>query len=453
MKIEMTIGKNYVDWSLWEAIRELMQNGLDAKKDGHEFSVTYVEKDKMVRLVTKGATLEPRTLLVGYTSKRGRTDQLGRFGEGYKLALLALVNSGHRTVIRTGADKWVPEVAPSEKFGGEMVLVIDVQKGVVKERNAIEIEVADVEPADWESLQRKLLFLLAATDTVATSKGAVIFDESKRGHIYVGGIFVQQVGNYVCGYDLPPNVAKIDRDRRLIDGWDLSNVTATIWNEAVDLRPDLIEMVDRLMRENKPDVEHLRYTWNTGNKLREKMAARFRETFGENAIPVRQPQEMEEAAFYGKRGIVVPEAMLEVLKEETGTINTVKSDSKNLISATFGVSDLTTEESDVFLKAFALASLGAPDVPLSRFRIAEFKDPSLHGLRENEHILVGRQMLKTVKDTLETLVHEMAHERSKSGDATIEHQKVIEEMWSTIVMSLVERGTTPPAARLSDILN
>lgn len=86
--IELSLSPKYVSgWGVEEAVREILQNAIDQKADGAEVSVSYDRET--LSILTDGARLKTSTLLLG---ESGKDDEryIGKYGEGYKLALLVL---------------------------------------------------------------------------------------------------------------------------------------------------------------------------------------------------------------------------------------------------------------------------------------------------------------------------------------------------------------------------
>lgn len=102
-KIELSITTTYCpDWSSWEGIRELIQNARDAEvQHGATMSVVHRPDTRTLVITNEGVTLSREALLFGNTSKVGRSDMIGHFGEGMKVGILALLRVGGGVVIRT----------------------------------------------------------------------------------------------------------------------------------------------------------------------------------------------------------------------------------------------------------------------------------------------------------------------------------------------------------------
>jgi hypothetical protein len=113
-------------WGLWEAIREILQNGEDqfTLNNDNEISVVYDEKNQKLLISNKESILERKTLLLGCTSKDDNDNLIGKFGEGYKIALLILTKLNKKIVIKNFMknEKWTPELKKDPKYENEKVL-------------------------------------------------------------------------------------------------------------------------------------------------------------------------------------------------------------------------------------------------------------------------------------------------------------------------------------------
>lgn len=115
--IELSLSPKYVSgWGVEEAVREILQNAIDQKADGAEASVSYDRET--LSILTDGARLKTSTLLLG---ESGKDDEryIGKYGEGYKLALLVLTRERKPVKVVTDAETWTPEFRLSETFGEE----------------------------------------------------------------------------------------------------------------------------------------------------------------------------------------------------------------------------------------------------------------------------------------------------------------------------------------------
>lgn len=133
MKVELTIKVDYLPkWGALEGLRELIQNGKDAETEFRAPLEVRHRKDTNVLVIENdGCTIPHEALLFGHTSKLGRSGMIGKFGEGLKLGVLALVRAGHTVRIRSGSEVWIPKIERSEKFNAD-VLTVTIEKGAPK---------------------------------------------------------------------------------------------------------------------------------------------------------------------------------------------------------------------------------------------------------------------------------------------------------------------------------
>ena len=200
-KLELSINVKYVPkWGAWEGIREFVSNGKDAET---EFSapLTVSHLNGTLRIENDGARLTREALLFGTTTKAGRADQIGAFGEGIKLAALALVRSGRSVKIRTGDEVWTAEISRSERYDAD-VLKFDCVGGR-DNKNRVRVEIDNVTDQDWKDLRSRFLFIDKPRDKeiVATSRGDLLLGERFAGKLYVKGIFVQSDPRLTFGYN------------------------------------------------------------------------------------------------------------------------------------------------------------------------------------------------------------------------------------------------------------
>lgn len=439
MKIPLTIEDGYVqDWGLFEGVREFMQNGRDATRAGCTFDVVYSADSNTIKCRTVGATLEHRSLLLGHSSKRDRQDMLGNKGEGYKIGSLALLRLGKGVKIRTGEEVWVPAIEFSKKFNAN-VLVFDIDGGR-KALNEVVVEITGVSQEEWDGIKRKFLFIDDDGQKVIESPvGSVIVDGV--GQIFVDGIEVCKLEKFSHGYNFRPNDVKLDRDRRLLGMWEASTLTAKVW-EALYMKTtrEHCDVVDKMLAGDVPDVEHFRYEWCVGLNTRKVVADRFKEKFGERAIPVRTESEAREIEFYGRHAAVVEaEPLRTILEHQVGTIEQVKRDLAEEIKSEHTMVDLDPIESKNYLLAmeFVSKSIKRSGFTLTKdVTIVEFRSPSVMGMRKSDKIYLSRNTLRSFEEALKTLVEEVAHE--VGGDGTHDHVERMHTIYANGVAMLLE---------------
>ena len=79
---ELTISPNYVsNWGVREAIRELLQNAVDANICGYSKIIEYDNNIQTLKIKNEGAKLPASSLILGCSSKGNNDNLTGQFGE------------------------------------------------------------------------------------------------------------------------------------------------------------------------------------------------------------------------------------------------------------------------------------------------------------------------------------------------------------------------------------
>lgn len=439
MKYELSIDASYLDGDRWNAaagVREFLQNGRDAAiEQNAPLSVTH--RGSRLIIENEGAVLTRDSLLLGRSSKRERQDVLaGKWGEGLKLGALALVRAGYKVIIRNGSEVWTPAIESSEKFAGRDVLVFHVVTGR-QERNRVRVEIDGVSADDWTALREHYLFLRKGVgDVVVTTAGSLLLGAKQKGCVYVKGILVERQSELEYGYDLVN--AELDRDRRMIDRFDLRVRLREVWFEASVTRPDMVSAFAKLLDAGAADVEGIS-EWNAGTlagPVREQIAAEFRVRHGEDAVPVASLADSKDIEHLGKKGVVVKKQLQAVLESVVGSLASVKRALAKEAVREYGWHELAGDEQQNLTQAIDLVTAAGAPVILGDIEIVDFRSPDMLG-QFGGRILLARRILKDRAEALATLVHEVAHRDGGDGDK--DHVARIEAIWSKIVDKLRDR--------------
>jgi len=440
MKFELTIKTTYMpEWGIWEGLRELAQNGRDAEVEFDAPLTVRHRKESMILVIeNEGCTLPYEALLLGHTSKTSRPDLIGKFGEGLKLGILALVRAGCEIKIRSGSEVWVPSIQRSEKFKAD-VLTFDIQKGR-EPKNRVAIEVANVSEEAWQALQDKLLFLRGSIkddEMVRTTNGALLLGERFRGKVYVKGIYVATDTRLSYGYDFVD--ADIDRDRRMLSKYDLNYRTQTVWREALARRPDLVESFGKLLDQEAADVEGID-DYNASylpEEAKKALVLTFKTRHGEDALPVQSLSDSAEIEHLGKKGVITPKALRSVLEKELGNVAVNKLKLREEQVRSYGWHELDAVEKGHLQAAIALVAQ-VESVTLDDVDVTDFRDEGIRGMFKDGRLQLAKKILMDRDMTLRVLVHEVAHRMG--GDGEKGHVSNIERIWSGIVSALMPKG-------------
>jgi len=438
MKIELSIKTTYLpEWGAFEGIRELIQNGKDAETEFNApLGVRHRADTKKLLIENKNTSLPHEALLFGHTTKTGKEDLIGKFGEGLKLGALALVRAGYDIKIRSGAEVWVPKIEKSEKFQAD-VLVFYISKGR-QPKNRVQIEVSNVSEEEWSQMKGCFLFLNKKINKeyrIDTRYGALLLGEENVGRVFVKGIFVEHDPKLVVGYDLTKDVS-VDRDRKMIARYDLSWRMREIWVLSIGQRQELMAKFMGLLEDSAGDVSDLDSygARQLPREVREQAAASFKEKHGEDAVPVATMLDSKDIEHYGKKGVVVNNKPLQaVLETIFGTADEIKRELANEVAHAYGWSELTYEEKSNLESAIELVNAVEP-VTLAEIDIVDFRSEKIEGMYKEDRFLIAKNKLSR-NSALEVLIHEVAH-RGASFDGSHSHVCRIEKIWSGIVANL-----------------
>lgn len=257
--IELSIAKNYVcDWGLWEALREIFQNAIDSDKKGHKLDINYSEDTQSLIIFNENVFLPLNSLVLGNSTKQDDENQIGKYGEGYKLALVVLLRLGYTVHIGVGNDMWVPFFSQSETYETE-VLMIKVLKNANKLfTGGTSFVINGILDTTLNNISFKCLPLYKKLHysigrTISSSYGDILLEDKFKGKFYVEGLFIQDDTSFTYGYSFKNEHVNLDRDRRAINYYDLLELTTnTLLSQTEDLT-----IVETSIAYKKKDTQNL----------------------------------------------------------------------------------------------------------------------------------------------------------------------------------------------------
>lgn len=286
---ELSLAKSYVShWGMIEAVRELLQNALDS-----ESAFEWEFKDDALFLHSRNSLLEPRTLLLGITSKADNKDAIGSFGEGYKIAMLVLTRLGYGLKIYNGRNTWIPEFRFNRKYDSDMLYVVSTNSKFVNEGTTFKI--SGLSEYDIEYIKDSCLHMQKDIGEIKQTRyGKILIN--KPGRLYVGGLFICTT-ELKFGYDILPQYIRLERDRQTVDNWDLKVITRDMWFDTEDLK-----YVAKLIEAGVEDLDHA--SWSTTNLVKEACYQHFiREHKG--AIIAENQRELDALVKKGMTNVVI----------------------------------------------------------------------------------------------------------------------------------------------------
>jgi len=293
-KYELSLTANYVpDWTIVEATREFFQNAIDQAntEPDNDMFYDYNEEDQVLSIGNKRSVLTARTLLLGSTTKADDDKTIGKFGEGYKIATLVALREGHNVVFYNYGAKevWRPRFVQSRRYGEKILTFFTESFTWSKAPNHdLTITIDNVTPEDYAKIVDSNLRLHDGLGkTYETEVGTILCEPEYAGKVYVNGLFIDRHDYMRCGYNMTADQVKLDRDRRMIDSFNLKWQASRMW--AMSNSDDVIALAN----EDAPDVEYVgSMTQALAPAIREKAYHNFREEYGAKAVPVRSHSEM-----------------------------------------------------------------------------------------------------------------------------------------------------------------
>jgi hypothetical protein len=320
-KYELSLAKDYVPgWDIVDAVRELFQNALDqqATVEGNDMFFDYDEEKQLLSIGNKLSVLNTKTLLLGSSTKRDDDKTIGKFGEGYKIATLVLTRLGKKVVFYNYGSRevWYPRFVNSRRYGAE-ILTFFVDKKFpwfAAPDNNLTITVEGVTLEEYESIKLSNLHLTKPVTYYETEFGRILIDSKLKGKVFVNGLYVTDYDQYVYGYDFKPAHIELDRDRKLVNDFNLKWLASKMWNNPSD---EMAEVAAELAKVGAADVAYVSQVYLPKSNIKEianKAFTAFKREHGENAVPVTSTYELEKLPKQYKP-VIVKEPFKDVLKK------------------------------------------------------------------------------------------------------------------------------------------
>lgn len=438
-KFQLTISSAYVsDWSVYEGIREIIQNTLDGRDAGFPMSITY--RDGHLIASNAGVQLDRSVWLMGLTTKESG-DFRGHFGEGMKLGALALVRAGRKLRIINNTEDWNCSLQESTAFPGQQVLTVSTRtRPTPAGRFEVHIE---CEPHEWEQYQNCFIELKPELSAIKTSDTHILTDESERGRVYVKGILVETMDDLYAGYNFLSGV-RTDRDRRTVNSFDLGWHSSHAWLQALQdediTAGDFLDTLSSDTRDGKGIGD--RYC---SEPYLSAIATEWFNRHGEFSIPVPDAAAAKEAGHFGKIGIICGQQVCNFFREhpELG-LEKIRTQRRAEVARTYNTSELDQGELDNLELAIELVDSVAPGLGIiqttGRLFVVDFNNDDILGThsyvdeRAEPIIRLARKTLTTFDECIRVLVHEAAHDRG--GDGDVAHERAEGQLFSRIISDL-----------------
>lgn len=224
-KIKFTMSEDYCsDWTFVDAGREFLANALDVS--GKDIKRYY--KDGFYYIEDNGDGLTKDDFVLGNSVNKGKTD-IGKFGEGLKIASLVMTRQKREVEIITVGATYKPVIELNEEFSVNL-FSINYEKNKRKKGTIIKFKATEEEIASIENL------FIAFKDNykaIECSDLDIILDNDEEGVIYVNGLKSANV-NTLLSYNIKDKTLVNTRDRNGVDTDKLSYYLTSAINNIKD---------------------------------------------------------------------------------------------------------------------------------------------------------------------------------------------------------------------------
>ena len=239
---EITISPNYVsNWGINEAIREILQNAIDADKNGYKKSIYY--SGDTLYINNEGISLSAKDLILGCSSKSDQDGMIGKYGEVFKLALVVLLRKGMNVYVDNNDKLWSPSFKVSEQFGTQ---VLNIEESDDGRREGLTFVISPVDQQLYNSLLNYFPCIDESFGNVVNcDNGQILLDKQFKGKMYVEGLYIQTDDNFQYGYNFNSDVVELDRDRKAINYYELRALTAQSIVTAEECNKEIFDAITK----------------------------------------------------------------------------------------------------------------------------------------------------------------------------------------------------------------
>lgn len=364
-RFELSIGINYIkDWTTANAVRELFQNALDEESVNPENEMFFGYNNGTLTIGNKTSVLDRASLLLGGTSKQDDGSTIGKFGEGYKLATLALCRLGKKiTFYNYGAKEiWVPKLVNSRRYKST-ILCFDVTTHIWKSvpDNNLTIVVEGITNDEYQQIVESCLHLQEVGNVIETPKGRILLDPKFKSKIFVKGLHVCTFASYDYGYDMDPKFLKLDRDRKLVSDFELNYHASQMWS---GVPSDYQSLLVGNITKNSKDTRNMVYFLSSLSKeVYTEAYNEFVHTYDDKSYPVSTQNELDsvKAKYPNLTPVIVNDGYSQLVRFSKEFINvlnnaeTTVSPKEKLLSWFESIENkLSSEEVSSFLEIYEL---------------------------------------------------------------------------------------------------
>ncbi|MFH1485888.1 MAG: hypothetical protein ABIH46_07450 [Chloroflexota bacterium] len=430
------------DWGMWEAIRDLVQNALDETED---FTLERTGTD-VTFISDRGQGFGVMAFMLG--QEKQKPDYMrGRFGEGMKLACIAILREGYRLSFETygqgrpleGAGTFLEQVVLGERVKSLAFLVRDATTPIngttfritgytgplYAERfaqNQVAVEIIPVLQMVRPLQRYDCIF---PGDTGIRAK-------SPPGYVYARDIYMKteptRLSYNMWGFNMA-------RDRHAPeDSWQYERALGDLWCGVTDV-PLIRYFLTAVTSDDATFEKEARFTiWEAGTARLQRNADFWKRawaaTFGRAAVMIR-PELVPRLNHWGYEAINLPYNMRAAIGSVVGTDESVLAElGESLRVGTEPVPDraLTGDETrHLSVLRYISDHLAIALEKRPTIQAAEFTTETVQGDYDPSTLTINikRSFLLQFGEALDIFIHEYAHYWTNADDGTERHTRAI----------------------------
>lgn len=363
--IKLSISPDYVEWGVWQSVREFLQNCKDSHDQGNVGGVRYNPSTCTLYIVNEGSRLQRSTLLMGGSIKANDDTQIGSHGEGYKVAMTALMRLGKDVSIINDDEIWTASIEHDDTFNADVV-AITIEEALyttVNPTGRMTVVIEGILPVEWADILGKTLFLqecplmlkpcseYLVTDTVqgavySSDIGSIISNSS--GDLYVRGLYVGRLPRTGWSISFNLNELALNRDRDVADYSDISKaiskLLSSMGKDALVSHP-LADFINE-----NPLTDMLYDSYNSS--IAATYAAAFTEEHGHNAVAYTSECSLRALESVGIEGVKVCWNAYWVLQRTFPSVEKVVEKAASQFTVAKAVKKATTASLDKAMSLF-----------------------------------------------------------------------------------------------------
>lgn len=439
------ISPEYIkSWDIPMAIRELLQNLLDTKREfGVSGAARYNKNRCLAELKDDGPGLELKHLALGISEKGA--DSVGQFGEGLKLALLLFARENRFIEVRSRDFRLTPLIKDSE-FGTQ-TLFFQVEDMAPVAGTTVRFQCSQEELNEGKSY-------FPTEFRVQGAKGLNWVMPNKislpGGNIYVNGSLVAHIEDALFSYHLWGEKAKAisNRDRTIVERSALIEQTREVIHDDENPPVKWFEAIFRALRD-KEQVWEFQLHPVIGCK---ELGKALKKIFGDNvAASEGYSHEDQLAKRLGYNPVALPGWNWHYVVASSGIplVGTIIKDKPvSRLARIIPSEELVGYEQDNLSKAYDMVDKyyyhpgEVLVVEELNSVMSSYKSSQVLGCycKDEDVIYLVRDALGDIKDTVNVLLHETVHKKSKAPDLSESFQAAQDELARNLLLELGGRA-------------